>query len=373
MKIPRITVSVGGGGVGKTTSSAALALALARTGSRTLVVTVDPARRLADALGVEIGQATREAPIDPRAGGRLFAKMPDPRSSMNDFMEWLFVDPVQRERVKKNPAYHELADSLAGVHEILTIALVQREIDTGDFDEVVLDTAPSRNALAFLTYPTQLLGLLEAKAMNWLAAMADAAQGNEKRGGLFAWGRAKVEGLFGRLLGGSGIRNLADLFAELMTVRERWADLARKTDALLGNPRTRYMLIGAPSGGAIADIGYLVRSLERRKLRPTAVVLNRAEREPPPCEQAVLGLLDQRLPSVLPADEAVLRETLEDLRREHALRHASADDAVRALEPRLPRGTPILRLPFVGPAQPNEIVLALADAWAEHPLAIARS
>ena len=65
-------------------------------------------------------------------------------------------------------------------------------------------------------------------------------------------------------------------------------------------------------------------------------------------------------------------ETLEDLRREHALRHASADEAVRALEPRLPRGTPILRLPFVGPAQPSEIVLALADAWAEHPLALAK-
>ena len=366
MSAPRLTISVGGGGVGKTTTSAALALAMARAGSRTLVITVDPARRLADALGASIGQATRPAPIDPRAEGRLFAKMPDPRESIDDFMAWLFVDEVQRRRVMQNPAYAELSDSLAGVHELLTVGLLQTEIDSGNFDEIVLDTAPSRHALGFLTYPSRLLELLEARALSWLASAAEATREDAPRRGFLSWGRSKVEGVFGRLVGASAVRNLAALFGELASVRERWAELARKTDRLLGDPRTRYLLVGAPSGGAIADIAYLSKSLARRRLRPTAIVLNRAEREPPACEAAVRALLDAG--TVREADRDVLKETLDQLASEHRARAYAAAEATRELEVRLGRSTRVIRLPFVGPAQPNEIVLALADAWAEAKL-----
>jgi anion-transporting ArsA/GET3 family ATPase len=366
MKPPRLTISVGGGGVGKTTTSAALALSMARGGARTLVITVDPARRLADALGASIGQATRPAPIDPRAEGRLFAKMPDPRESIDDFMAWLFVDEAQRRRVMTNPAYAELSDSLAGVHELLTVGLLQTEIDSGKFDEIVLDTAPSRHALGFLTYPSRLLELLEARALSWLASAAEATREDAPRRGFLSWGRSKVEGVFGRLVGASAVRNLSALFAELASVRERWAELARKTDVLLGDPRTRYLLVGAPSGGAIADIAYLSKSLARRKLRPTAIVLNRAEREPPACEAGVRALLDAG--KVPEGDVAVLKETLDQLSLEHRARAAAAAEATRELEIRLGRSTRVVRLPFVGPAQPSEIVLALADAWTDAKL-----
>ncbi|HQB46917.1 MAG TPA: ArsA-related P-loop ATPase, partial [Polyangiaceae bacterium] len=170
----RLSVCVGGGGVGKTTTSAALALSLAQRKRKTLVITVDPARRLADALGTEVGRHAQPVTLD-RAGGMLFARMPDSRMSLDDFVLWLFEDPVQRQRVMNNPAYRELGDSLAGVHELITIGLLQTEIDSGHWDEVVLDTAPSRHALAFLTYPSRLLGLLEAKALAWLAALASTA------------------------------------------------------------------------------------------------------------------------------------------------------------------------------------------------------
>jgi anion-transporting ArsA/GET3 family ATPase len=363
----RLTICVGGGGVGKTTTSAALALHLARAGARSLVITVDPARRLADALGAEVGQASKPAPIDPRAEGRLFAKMPDPRSSMDDFTDWLFVDPERRARFRANPAVKEMADSIAGIHEILTIALLQNEVDSGNFDEVVLDTAPSRHALAFLTYPSRLLEMLEAKALAWLATVAEVANPDDAdappKSGLFAWGRSKVEALFSRVLGVAGLRDLSAMFGDLASVRDRWAELARRTQTLLGDPRTRYLLVGAPTGGAIDDVTYLVDSLERRKLRPTAVVLNRAEYEPPACEKGVISLLDGRPGLVTPADDQLLRETLRQLSAEHKAREAAADEASRILTARLPRRTPIIRLPFVGPAPPNEIVLALADEW----------
>ena len=353
MSQARLTVCVGGGGVGKTTTSAALAVHLARKGARTLVITVDPARRLADALGVEIGQATKQAPIDPRTEGRLYAKMPDPRSSIEDFMTWLFVEEAQRTRVMNNPAYKELANSLAGVHELLTIGLLQHEVDSGAFDEIVLDTAPSRHALAFLTYPSRLLELLEAKALTWLAAAAEASREDVPRSGLFAWGRAKVEGLFGRLVGVSALRNLSSLFAELVSVRSRWAELARKTDDMLGGTDTRYLLVGAPTGGAIEDVSYLLRSLERRKLRPEAVILNRAEREPPDLRAAGGGDVEERSEgSFERADSGARRDARVAFgraqnpgdggrrRRECALTAASSRDAHRASSLRRPGAAP---------------------------------
>ena len=126
----RLTVCVGGGGVGKTTASAALALSLARTQRRTLVITVDPARRLADALGTEVGRHAQPVSLD-RSESYLFARMPDSRMSLDDFAQWLFEDPEQRQRVMANPAYLELGDSLAGVHELITIGLLQTEVDSG--------------------------------------------------------------------------------------------------------------------------------------------------------------------------------------------------------------------------------------------------
>lgn len=368
-KPARLTVCVGGGGVGKTTSSAALGLHLARSGARTLVITVDPARRLADALGVELGQSTRPAAIDPSAQGRLFARMPDPRSSMDDFTLWLFTDEQRRKRFRENRAVQEMADSIAGIHEILTVALLQNEVDSGNYDEVVLDTAPSRHALAFLTYPNRLLDMLEAKALSWLAAAADNSEEGEDEeskgaaGALFAWGKAKLEALFARVIGLPGLRSLSSMFGDLFTVRERWAALARRTQVMLADPSTRYFLVGAPTGGALDDIAYLAQSLERQKLRPTAVVLNRAEREPPACEQQVRSLLDAGGGQLPPSEQQILRQTLEVLAAEHAARKSAADEASKQLARRVPRGTPVLRLPFVGPASPRDIVLALADEW----------
>ncbi|HEU4408083.1 MAG TPA: ArsA-related P-loop ATPase [Polyangiaceae bacterium] len=364
----RLTVCVGGGGVGKTTTSAALALQLARAGARTLVLTVDPARRLADALGVAIGQAAAPVTICPHAAGRFFARMPDTRGSMGELMEWVFEDPEPRARVLSNPAYRELADALAGMHELLTVTLLQHEANSGRYDEIVLDTAPSRNALAFLTFPQRFLELLEAKALGWLAALSGGLQGgppSSRRGrlGFFAWGRAKVESLFGRIVGVEALRNLSALFAELINARGRWAELVRESDRLLRAPTTRYFVVGAPSGGAVSDVLFLLGALERRKVRPAAVVLNRSEAGVPPVEREVQALLDARPGLVPAADEAALRGALQGLALEHRARAASADAAARALAARAPRGVPLYRLPFVGPASPPEIVLGLADAW----------
>lgn len=387
----RLTVCVGGGGVGKTTTSAALALHLARSGKRTLVITVDPARRLADALGVEVGQETRQVTVAEGTGGRLYAKMPDPRMGMGELLLGLFDDPAQRERVMKNPAYRELSDSLAGVHELLTVGLVQSEMDSGRFDEVVLDTAPSRNALSFLGYPGRFLGLLEARALTWLSTLAAASGPNapnapnassasgapasasdsvpppsSRAGGIFAWGRAKVEGLFGRIVGLEALRNLSALFGEMASVRARWAQSVRRSQEIFDDPTNRYLVVGAPAGGSLADVRFLIDALAKRSLTPTAIVLNRAETGPSEEETGVARLLQTRsdLAEKVGAPEVeLLRTTLDSLGADHRARAAAADEAVRFLARNAPRGTPVLRLPFVGPGSPRDVVLKLADAW----------
>jgi anion-transporting ArsA/GET3 family ATPase len=363
-----LTVCVGGGGVGKTTTSAALALSLAWRERKTLVITVDPARRLADALGTEIGRHAQPVVLSNDGGEPyLFARMPDSRMSLDDFVDWLFEDPVQRRRVMANPAYLELGDSLAGVHELITIGLLQTEIDSGNWDEVILDTAPSRHALAFLTYPSRLLGLLEARALGWLAALAhkaDPTQAEHRPAtGLFEWGRSKAEAIMGKLVGLEGLRNLSALFADMVSVRERWAGLAHRTDQLLRAPTTRYLIIGAPTGGAMADAVYLVDNLTKSGLRPSAIVLNRAESDAPPCEKRVLSRLSSEDLGLPEADRAALLATLETLGAEHRLRGEAAQHAIAGLQAIAPSGTEVIRLPFVHQSEPGAIVLALAAAW----------
>ncbi len=218
-----LTVVLGGGGVGKTTTSAALGLAHARAGRRVLVVTVDPARRLADTLGVEVGTEACRIEV---GGTALHARMPDSRQSVDRFAEWLFQDPDALRRVRDNGMYRELGNSLAGVHELVSIAFVDQELASGLYDEVVLDTAPSRHALEFLDYPARLGRMLEARSLEWVAGLARLAgvalDARPEERGLLSWGKKRVGNLVSHLVGAQAIHDIAALFAEFVPVRERW-------------------------------------------------------------------------------------------------------------------------------------------------------
>jgi anion-transporting ArsA/GET3 family ATPase len=298
--------------------------------------------------------------------------MPDTRASLDDFVEWLFEDPIRRARVRGNPAYRELGDSLAGVHELVTIGLLQNEADSGNYDEIILDTAPSRHALAFLTYPSRLLGLLEARALNWLAALAQSADPavleTQPKAGLFRWGRAKVESVFGSIVGIEGMRNLSALFADMVAVRERWAALARRTNQLFQSATTRYLIIGSPSGGAIADVAYLLSNLKRHALHPSAIVLNRAEQDAPECELTLLEALSKSAFGMNAGQHAALLGVLHTLASDHQARAIAAHRAAEELKGLVPDQTSLVRLPYVHRSEPSAIVLALADAWDQTPL-----
>jgi anion-transporting ArsA/GET3 family ATPase len=355
----RLTVVVGGGGVGKTTTAAALALAEARIGRRVLVVTVDPARRLADALGVTLGIDASRVEL---GGVELWARMPDTRQSVDRFAEWLFLDPAALERVRNNGMYRELGDSLAGVHELVCVAFVDHELQSGRWDHVVLDTAPSRHALEFFDYPGRLARMLEARTLRWIAGLArfaDAALEDRPGRGLFAWGRRRVGALVGNLVGAAAVHDIAALFGEFLLVRERWLELVRRVEQRLADSGTLFVVVTGPSGAALDDADYLLRELGERRLKSGAVVLNRAVVSPPRWLGALSGQLGVG---------SELAGAFELCSSEWSARAAQTEIAARRLRAgigELPLGV----LPALPASDPRKLVSSLADSIATSGLA----
>lgn len=362
MKDPRVIVCAGGGGVGKTTTSAALSVALAARGHRTLIVTIDPARRLAGAMGVPITDVVTPVPL-PAARGRLWALMPDPRRSMGTFLDFLFADePEARARMLTNNLYLGLADAAAGVHELVAMNLVARAATDGDFDVVVIDTAPSRHAIDFVTYPARLAALLGGRTVAWLAGLAQRSGGATATAprGLLSWGTGHVEHLLARVTGPNLVRDTANLFADLALVRERFVALTRRASELLLGERVAYALVAAPTAAARDDVLFLAARLEKLGRRPRAIVLNRADTQAAPWVRAL-----REGPGVAPS----ITEVLDVLEQERRTRATAADGLAVELRSKLSWAA-VVRLPYVEASAPEDIVAALSTELDAHLAAL---
>ena len=347
MTQPEVIVCAGGGGVAKTTASAALALALAKSGHRALIVSIDPARRLADAMGVELGTEARELSLDSGTG-QLFGLMPDPQDALRTFVEFLFAEePAALERLVENRLFRVLEASVPGIHEVATISLTWRAIIEHDVDVVVIDTAPSRNAIDFITYPKRLAKLLGGRAVAWMAAIGkrrSVASQDDKMG--------RVERLLVRALG-PVTRDVAGLFSEMARVRERFILLNEHTSDLLLRPETRYFLVASPTAAARDDADYLIKKLEKLGIAPHTLILNSAfvpERD----WVQVLEAAEETTPAIHAALCA-----LNDERETRTRAAARITDAFSKRQPNLQ----LLRLPYVETVEPRSIVHSLARSF----------
>jgi anion-transporting ArsA/GET3 family ATPase len=339
-KLPHVVVCAGGGGVGKTTTSAALALASATAGNHTLVVTIDPARRLASALGVPRSEALM--PVQ-RAGltGVLDVLMPDPRRSMGLFIDDLFAN---------EPEAIGLSDAAAGVHELVAMNLVAQAAAQGRYQVIVIDTAPSRHAIDFVSYPARLASLLGGKTVAWLAGLAErSAQAPAKRG-VLSWGASRVESLLSRVTGPNLLADTASLFGDIAKMRGQFVERTRQAGELLTGDQTSYLLVVAPTTAALDDAAYLNKRLRSLGRPVRAVVMNRADVAAPSYLQPLQSQAD------LPGSLRLTLDALEEERRSRTLMAARAEKTLRASFSR----QPIVRLPFLEGLTPSEVAARLA-------------
>jgi anion-transporting ArsA/GET3 family ATPase len=272
----RIVICLGAGGVGKTTTAAALALGLAREGRKVAVVTIDPARRLASALGLSelSGEPHRIAPeLMAAAGvagdGELWAMVLDAKRTFDEIIVRLAPDEHAREEILANPVYRELSTAVAGSHELSAIAKLHELYEEHDFDVIVLDTPPSRNALDFLSAPTRLLGFLEGRALQVFLAPG----GLTAR--LFGRGTAIVFAIFARVTGVDMLGELSRFFRSLAGVIEGFGERTRGVEALLRAPQTAFVIVTSPEPEPAREAEYLAEQLAAAGMPPAELIVNR--------------------------------------------------------------------------------------------------
>ncbi len=276
----RIAVCVGPGGVGKTTLAAALALQRAMEGGRVLVCTIDPARRLANALGLEsLGNVEahvpehkfREAGLAPR--GQLYAMMLDVKRTWDDLVARHAPDRSRQERIYKNRIYQQLSSALAGSQEYMAMEKLYELATERDYDLVVLDTPPTSHALDFLEAPDRILDFLGNETARALLTPALSAGKLGLR--LFHLGGTYVAKTLARFTGADVLTDLADFMTGFQGMYEGFKNRATAVRALLGQPDVGFVIVSSTSPRSVDDALYFHERLHAESMPIAGVVANR--------------------------------------------------------------------------------------------------
>jgi anion-transporting ArsA/GET3 family ATPase len=265
----------GSGGVGKTTTAAAMAASAAvDIGGRVLVLTVDPARRLADALGVgHLGnEATRvpdevfgEIGIEPQ--GELWAAMLDTKAGWDELIARHAPDARLRDSVLRNPLYVNITSRFVHSHDYLAMERLHELHASGEWDLIVVDTPPSRNALAFLDAPGRMKEFFGSKLLKWLTV--------PYRSRLFTVASKPFYQVADRVLGSRFLQDIAEFFILFQAMERGFVDHAREVERLLADPRTTFVVVSTLEAAPSHEAAYLARALVRRDFHLGAIVANR--------------------------------------------------------------------------------------------------
>jgi anion-transporting ArsA/GET3 family ATPase len=269
----QVIVCCGSGGVGKTTTSAAIALRAAERGRKVVVLTIDPARRLAQSMGIEkLDNVPR--PVPGVAGeGSLDAMMLDMKRTFDEVVESQ-ASPEKAAQILSNPFYVALSSSFAGTQEYMAMEkLGQLRADarrSGRWDLIVVDTPPARSALDFLDAPERLSGFLDGRFIKLLLAPA---KGPAK---LMTAGFGAVTGVMAKLVGAQVLKDLQMFVAAFDTLFGGFRQRAQQTFELLQTPETAFLVVAAPEPDALREAAYFVERLEAERMPLAGLVVNRA-------------------------------------------------------------------------------------------------
>lgn len=275
-----ILVCCGSGGVGKTTTAAALGLRAAEQGRRVVVLTIDPARRLAQSLGLtELDNTPRPVDlVDASAGGSLDAMMLDMKRTFDEVV-LAHSTPEKAAQILENPFYQAVSSSFAGTQEYMAMeklgqlrAQAERE---GTWDLVVVDTPPSRSALDFLDAPKRLGSFLDGRFIRLL--MAPARAGGRAYLKVFSVGANLAAATLSKVLGGQFLADVQTFVAALDTMFGGFRERADQTYSLLKEPATAFVVVAAPERDALREATYFVDRLEGEGMPLAGVVVNRMQ------------------------------------------------------------------------------------------------
>lgn len=274
-----IIVCTGSGGVGKTTTAAALALRAAERGRRAVVLTIDPARRLAQSMGLtELDNTPRPVSgVDGSAGGSLDAMMLDMKRTFDDLVESA-ATPQKAAEIRANPFYEAMSSSFSGTQEYMAmekLSQLRAEAAAGErpWDLIVVDTPPSRSALDFLDAPKRLASFLDGRFIRVL--MAPARAGGRAYLKVFSAAVGGVAGVMSRLLGAQVLHDVQTFVAALDTIFGGFRQRAEHTYELLQGEGTWFVVVAGPDPDALREASYFVERLEQEGMPLAGLVLNR--------------------------------------------------------------------------------------------------
>ncbi len=265
-----VIITCGTGGVGKTTLSAALGIQGARLGKKVLVITIDPAKRLATSLGLkDLG----DSPVDLTSfltenpnSGEFHALMPDTHSTFDDFLRKLAQTPEQEEKLKQNEIFKIFTKEFSGANEYMALQKLNKIVEEMDFDLVILDTPPSRDTLSFFNAPNLLNRFFEEKHIQKFLKPANK---------VLSFGMNKVLGILEKLTGKGFMSNFIEFAIALFDLRIAFTKELKNVENLLHSERVGFCLVAAPSSDLAPDIRHLVGQLNEKGFQFSSFFINR--------------------------------------------------------------------------------------------------
>ncbi|MDX6391972.1 MAG: hypothetical protein QOJ73_3035 [Streptosporangiaceae bacterium] len=277
----RIIVCCGSGGVGKTTTAAALGLRAAERGRHVVVLTVDPARRLAQSMGLtSLDNTPRPVPgavIEPQQSGSLHAMMLDMKRTFDEIVE-AHSDPDRAAQILANPFYQSLSSSFAGTQEYMAMEKLGQLRQSDEWDLIVVDTPPSRSALDFLDAPQRLGRFLDGRLIRLLSAPTRVGGRAYLR--VVTAGFGMLTGVITKVIGTQVLRDVQTFVAAFDTMFGGFRQRAEDTYRLLQAPGTAFLVIATPEPDALREASYFVERLSQDRMPLAGLIVNRVHRSP---------------------------------------------------------------------------------------------
>jgi anion-transporting ArsA/GET3 family ATPase len=281
----RVVITAGAGGVGKTTTAAALSVAAAVQGLRVLCLTIDPAKRLAQSLGLATMSAEAQA-IDAslfaKAGvpirGSLTAMMLDTKGTFDDLVRKYSSSPDRAQKLLDSRLYQYVAGSLAGTQEYMAMEKLAAVKGDLAYDLIVLDTPPTSNALDFLDAPRRLTNALDSAAMRWFVEAFEAS--GKFSLNLVAKGASVVLRGIGKITGGSFLESLSEFIAQLNDLFGGFKKRAEGVENMLRSDDVAFVLVTSPASESLREIEFFAGKLQETGMKPASFVVNRMRPRP---------------------------------------------------------------------------------------------